>query len=74
MVRDAVAAGYLIRVASERDRRRVRLRPTTEGHDLLAGSRRRQRRVFDELTTAGDRQDRRQFAVHLQRLVDELGV
>ena len=73
MVRDAVAAGYLIRVASERDRRRVCLQLTPNGHDLLTGSRRWQRRVFDELTTTWDQQDRQQFAAYLQRLVDELG-
>jgi DNA-binding MarR family transcriptional regulator len=73
MVRDAVTAGYLVRVASERDRRRVGLRLTPDGHDLLTGSRRWQRRVFDELTVTWDQQDRRQFAAYLQRLVDELG-
>lgn len=72
MVRDAVAAGYLIRAASEHDRRRSRLRLTTEGRDLLAGSRGWQRRVFDELTSTWDQQDRRQFATYLQRLTGEL--
>lgn len=74
MVRDAVAAGYLIRADSEHDRRRVRLQLTPSGRDLLTGSRRWQRRVFDELTAAWDRQDRRRFAGYLQRLADELGV
>ncbi|MGI8334333.1 MarR family winged helix-turn-helix transcriptional regulator [Actinomadura scrupuli] len=74
MVRDAVATGYLIRVASEHDRRRVSLHLTPNGHDLLTGSRRWQGRVFDELTATWDQRDRRQFAAYLQRLADELGV
>jgi DNA-binding MarR family transcriptional regulator len=73
MVRDAVAAGYLTRVASERDRRRARLRPTPSGRDLLGGSRRWQRQVFDELTATWDRRDRRRFAGYLERLAEELG-
>jgi DNA-binding MarR family transcriptional regulator len=73
MVRDAVTTGYLIRVASERDRRRACLRLTPNGHDLLTGSHRWQRRAFDELTITWDPQDRRQFAAYLQRLADELG-
>jgi DNA-binding MarR family transcriptional regulator len=73
MVRDAVTAADLIRVASERDRRRVCLRLTPNGHDLLTGSHQWQRRVFDELTVTWDQQDRRQFAAYLQRVVDELG-
>ena len=73
MVRDAVATGYLIRAASEHDRRRVCLRLTPKGHDLLTGSRRWQLDVFDELTTTWDQQDRQQLAAYLQRLVDELG-
>jgi DNA-binding MarR family transcriptional regulator len=74
MVRDAVAAGYLIRVPSERDRRRVCLQLTPNGHDLLTGSRAWQRGVFGELTTTWDHQDRQQFAAYLQRLVDKLGI
>lgn len=74
MVRDAVAAGYLTRVRSERDRRRACLQLTPNGHDLLTGSHRWQRRVFDELTITWHQPDRQQFAAYLQRLVDELGV
>jgi DNA-binding MarR family transcriptional regulator len=74
MVRDAAAAGYLTRVASERDRRRVCLQLTPDGRDLLTGSRQWQRRVFDELTITWDQQDRQQFAAYLQRLADQLGI
>jgi DNA-binding MarR family transcriptional regulator len=72
MVRDAVAAGYLTRVPSELDRRRSCLQLAPAGHDLLAGSRQWQRRVFDELTITWDRKDRQRFAAYLQRLADEL--
>lgn len=72
MVRDAVVAGYLIRAASEQDRRRACLRLTAEGRDLLAGSRGWQRRVFDELTSTWDQHDRQRFATYLQRLTGEL--
>lgn len=74
IVRDAVGAGYLTRTASERDRRRVCLRLTERGHELLAGSRRWQRRAFDELTEGWDDHDRRLFAGYLRRLADEMGV
>jgi DNA-binding MarR family transcriptional regulator len=73
MVRDAVAAGYLVREESERDRRRVLLRTTPSGRDLLEGSRRWQREVFDELTATWDRRDRRRFAGYLRRLAEEIG-
>lgn len=73
MVSDAVAAGYLTRVPAERDRRRACLQLTQNGRDLLTGARGWQRRVFDELTSTWDEQDRRQFAAYLRRLADELG-
>ncbi|GAB4586203.1 MarR family winged helix-turn-helix transcriptional regulator [Nocardia sp. IFM 10818] len=71
MVRDAVAAGYLTRSDSAHDRRRVTVRLTGSGHDLLAASHDWQRRCFDQLTAAWSERDRRQFAVYLQRLADE---
>lgn len=74
MVRDAVAAGYLVRASSEHDRRRACLRLTADGRELLAGSRRWQRRVFDELTGEWDQHDRQQFAKYLQRLTGELDI
>lgn len=73
MVRDAVEAGYLSRDASGRDRRRVLLRPTPSGDELLDGSRRWQRQVFEELTATWDRRDRRRFAAYLRRLAEEIG-
>ncbi|WP_324194061.1 MarR family winged helix-turn-helix transcriptional regulator [Nocardia blacklockiae] len=71
LVRDAVAAGYLARVDSVRDRRRVVLELTASGEQLLAAARDWQRRCFDELTAAWDEQDRRRFAGYLRRLADE---
>ncbi len=73
MVRDAVAAGYLDRSGSEHDRRRVRLRLTPAGDDLLAGSHRWQSQVFDDLTTGWAPHDRDQFAAYLRRLATEVG-
>ncbi|MGI5228662.1 MarR family winged helix-turn-helix transcriptional regulator [Actinoallomurus sp. CA-142502] len=73
MVRDAVAAGYLVRSAAERDRRRASLRLTAEGRALLEGSRRWQRRTFAELTAGWDDADRERFAGYLRRLADEQG-
>ncbi|MEU1995916.1 MarR family transcriptional regulator [Nocardia gamkensis] len=71
MVRDAVAAGYLARGDSTRDRRRVVVQLTDSGHELLAASHDWQRRCFDQLTAAWNERDRRQFASYLQRLADE---
>lgn len=71
IVRDAVSAGYLARVDSAHDRRRVVLELTDSGERLLAASRDWQRRCFDELTAAWDERDRRRFAGYLRRLADE---
>ncbi len=71
MVRDAVAAGYLARGDSARDRRRVVVQLTGSGHELLTASHDWQRRCFDQLTAAWNEHDRRQFAGYLQRLADE---
>ncbi|WP_245547992.1 MarR family winged helix-turn-helix transcriptional regulator [Nocardia pneumoniae] len=71
MVRDAVAAGYLARGDSAHDRRRVVVRLTGSGHELLAASHDWQRQCFDQLTATWNEHDRRRFAVYLQRLADE---
>ncbi|NKY31345.1 hypothetical protein NG2371_06890 [Nocardia gamkensis] len=71
MVRDAVAAGYLARSDSARDRRRVVVQLTESGHELLTASHDWQRCCFDQLTAAWNERDRRQFASYLQRLADE---
>jgi DNA-binding MarR family transcriptional regulator len=73
MVRDAVAAGYLVRAASARDRRSAALRLTGEGRALLEGSRAWQRRAFAELTAGWAPEDRRRFAGYLERLAREQG-
>jgi DNA-binding MarR family transcriptional regulator len=74
MVRDAVAAGYLLRDASAHDRRSASLRLTDEGRALLAGSRDWQRRAFAELTSGWEEEDRRRLAGYLERLAREQGV
>lgn len=71
MVRDAVAAGYLVRGDSVHDRRRVTVQLTDSGHRLLAASYDWQRQCFDQLTATWNEHDRHQFAGYLQRLADE---
>ncbi|WP_245558266.1 MarR family winged helix-turn-helix transcriptional regulator [Nocardia thailandica] len=71
MVRDAVAAGYLARSDSTRDRRRAVVRLTDSGHELLAASHDWQRRCFEQLTAEWNEHDRHRFACYLQRLADE---
>ncbi|MEV6060866.1 MarR family winged helix-turn-helix transcriptional regulator [Nocardia asteroides] len=71
MVRDAVAAGYLARGDSAHDRRRVVVRLTGSGNELLTASHNWQRRCFDQLTATWNEHDRRQFARYLQRLAGE---
>lgn len=71
MVRDAVAAGFLARLDSAHDRRRVVLQLTGEGTNLLTASHDWQRHCFDQLTASWSEPDRRQFARYLQRLADE---
>jgi DNA-binding MarR family transcriptional regulator len=74
MVRAAAEAGYLVRAESEQDRRRVLLRLTDKGQDLLAGARDWQNRMFDELTETWPEHDRAQFAGYLRKLAGQLGV
>ncbi|MGH3381985.1 MAG: MarR family winged helix-turn-helix transcriptional regulator [Actinoallomurus sp.] len=74
LVREAVTAGYLTRTTSNHDRRRASLQITENGHELLAGSREWQRHAFAELTATWDDHDRRQLAIYLQRLADQLRV
>ncbi len=71
MVKQTVAAGYLIRAESEQDRRRTVIRITTAGHDLLDAAHQWQRQKFDELTQTWPDHDRRQFAAYLHRLAGE---
>lgn len=73
MVRDAVAAGHLVRTASAHDRRSASLRLTDQGRALLDGSRAWQRRAFAELTAGWPEEDRRRFAGYLERLAREQG-
>jgi DNA-binding MarR family transcriptional regulator len=74
IVRDAVAAGYLVRAVSPQDRRRASLRLTAEGRRLLTGARDWQRAAYDDLTAQWSAEDRERFAGYLQRLATELGI
>lgn len=71
MVKEALAAGYLARVDSARDRRRVVVKLTAQGRQLHVEALSWQRQCFDTLTATWDAGDRRQFAVYLQRLAGE---
>ncbi|GGT39784.1 MarR family winged helix-turn-helix transcriptional regulator [Nonomuraea spiralis] len=73
MVKEAVAAGHLVRETSEHDRRRAALRLTDSGNALLAAARQWQRHVFDDLTASWDEPDRERFGTYLSRLADDVG-
>jgi len=72
MVRDAVAAGYLVRGTSGQDRRQAALHLTEPGRELLAGSHRWQRQTFDRLTADWSSADRQRFAGYLVRLAGQV--
>ncbi|MCO1659464.1 MarR family winged helix-turn-helix transcriptional regulator [Pseudonocardia humida] len=71
-VSDAVAHGYLTRGAATDDARRAVLTVTPDGHELLAGARAWQERVFGELTAGWPAEDAADLARHLRRLAAEL--
>lgn len=71
MIRDAVAAGYLVRKGSGHDRRRAVVELTAEGRRLHGQALRWQQQCFDDLTAAWSDRDRRLFAGYLQRLAEE---
>lgn len=73
MVRDAAAAGYLVRTESEKDKRRTVVRLTGQGEQLLTDAHDWQRKVFDDLTKNWEEQDKVQLARYLRRLAGELG-
>ncbi|MCX5206490.1 MarR family winged helix-turn-helix transcriptional regulator [Streptomyces sp. NBC_00237] len=62
MVSDCIAAGYLIRAASQRDGRRTVLHLSPEGRDLMARFRRHQRSAFEAITSDWPETERLEFA------------
>ncbi len=70
LVAETGSAGYLARVASPADARRVHLELTDAGRLLSAQARRYQRGVFEHVTREWSDQERHAFAELLSRFVD----
>jgi DNA-binding MarR family transcriptional regulator len=66
----AIDAGYVRRVASPRDGRRVLLEITPHGHALLAEARRARRAMVERATERWTAADRHRFAALLTRFTD----
>ncbi|WP_457029174.1 MarR family winged helix-turn-helix transcriptional regulator [Kitasatospora sp. P5_F3] len=62
MVSDSIAAGYLIRAASQQDGRRTVLQLSPEGRELMARFRRHQRAAFESITADWPTEERLEFA------------
>jgi DNA-binding MarR family transcriptional regulator len=73
LVADAVADGYVERIASARDARRASLALTPRGHDLARDARRYQRSVWDSLTRDWTPEERRIFARLFIRFAHTIG-
>ncbi|MFI5805799.1 MarR family winged helix-turn-helix transcriptional regulator [Streptomyces sp. NPDC051561] len=71
MVSDCIAAGYLIRAASQQDGRRTVLRLSPEGRNLMARFRRHQRDAFEYITASWSEHDRLEFARLMLRYVTD---
>ncbi|MCP3801682.1 MarR family winged helix-turn-helix transcriptional regulator [Allokutzneria sp. A3M-2-11 16] len=72
MITEAVAAGYVAREASAVDARRVTVRLTDAGAELLDASHRWQQERFDSLVAHWEPADRKRFADYLHRLAAEV--
>ncbi|TCP55188.1 MarR family transcriptional regulator [Tamaricihabitans halophyticus] len=72
MVSAAAAAGYVHRQASASDARRIGVRLTETGRELLAAAYRWQQETFDNLVAGWEPADASRFAGYLRRLADEL--
>ncbi|OIJ85498.1 MarR family winged helix-turn-helix transcriptional regulator [Streptomyces colonosanans] len=70
MVSDSIAAGYLIRAASQRDGRRTVLHLSTQGRELMARFARHQRSAFESVTADWTARDRLEFARLMLKYVD----
>jgi DNA-binding MarR family transcriptional regulator len=62
LVAETIRDGYLARIASQADARRVRLALTDAGDALAADARRYQRAVFEQVTRDWSDQERHEFA------------
>jgi DNA-binding MarR family transcriptional regulator len=70
VVAGAIQAGYVMRVASQADGRRVGLELTDAGRALAHAAHRLRRRAFDEAMEGWTDDERRDFARLLTRFVD----
>ncbi|MFI8966761.1 MarR family winged helix-turn-helix transcriptional regulator [Streptomyces sp. NPDC053493] len=62
MVSDCIAAGYLVRAASQQDGRRTVLHLSPEGRELMARFARHQRSAYDQVTADWSEHERLEFA------------
>lgn len=73
LVGEAVRSGNVERVASQQDGRRIHLRLTDQGRDLLATSRRFQQDIFEELTREWSDRDKHELARLMIKLAEDTG-
>jgi DNA-binding MarR family transcriptional regulator len=73
LVAEAVAAGLVERVASQADGRRIRLRLTGPGADLVGEVREGRRAMFARVMADWSEDERAEFARGITRFVDGLG-
>ncbi|MFJ4880570.1 MarR family winged helix-turn-helix transcriptional regulator [Streptomyces sp. NPDC088745] len=69
MVSDCIAAGYLVRAASQQDGRRTVLHLNEAGRDLMTRFRRHQRSAFEAITADWPTSERLEFARLLLKYV-----
>ncbi|HEV8653845.1 MAG TPA: MarR family winged helix-turn-helix transcriptional regulator [Actinomycetes bacterium] len=72
LVADAIQAGYVLRVASQTDGRRIRLELTDPGRELARTVHRHRQAFFADLTHDWTEQERADFARLLTRFTDAL--
>jgi DNA-binding MarR family transcriptional regulator len=73
IVAEAVKAGYVRRVASQEDGRRIHLELTGAGRDLVEAARRTRRKAFAAAMKDWTDEERREFARLLTRFVHGTG-
>jgi DNA-binding MarR family transcriptional regulator len=69
LVAETMNAGYLSRVASQTDSRRIRLELTEAGRELVASAHHYQSTVFEQITLDWSEADRQEFARLLIKFV-----
>ncbi len=69
LVAETVEAGYLVRIPSHADSRRIRLELTSIGRDLVENAHRYQRSIFEYVTHGWTDSERQEFARLLLKFV-----